>query len=68
MLTLQYTAEILSEVDGVISVELEGEAPERLRVEFASATQYTDVSNALEYLWNLKVHQSGPTLFVYEEE
>jgi hypothetical protein len=67
---LLYLAELLLETDGVVSVELEGEAPERLRAEFVSAARCTEVSDALELVISgYSVHQVGPsTLIVHDEE
>lgn len=67
---LPYLAETLLEVDGVVSVELEGEAPERLRVEFVSAARCAEISDALELLLSgYSVHMANPsTLIVHNEE
>lgn len=69
MISLAELIDHLAHFDGVLSVELENEAPERLRVEVVFGTEPSELVIALTSLWNFKVHQLGPsTLLVYDEE
>jgi hypothetical protein len=52
MLSLPALADIRSEADGVVSVDLEGESPARLRVECDSAARSQDLQFAIQNLFD----------------
>ena len=63
MLSLSALAELLSEADGVVSVELEGESPARLHVECDSPARSEDLQFAIQKMFDgFEVKAAGDPL------
>lgn len=66
---LRHVAECLWHLDGLVSIDTEGESPQILCVECASEAAADSVGTLVKFLGGIAVRRKGPcTLLIWEDE